>query len=116
MEINSSHLEKLIEKVQLYSKTSLELFKYNTILKSADIFSNLAARLLIFLFFLIFILFVNVGLALWIGKELGESYYGFFAVALAYLFFGIVLYLFRENWIKHPISNYIIVKLQNKTI
>ena len=116
MENNPSHLEKLIEKVELYSKTSLELYKYNAILRSADIFSSLAAKLLIFLLITIFMLFVNIALALWIGKELGESYYGFFVVAAVYFFLGILIYLFRNNLIKHPVSNYIIVKLQKQLI
>ena len=114
MENNPSHLEKLIEKVEFYSMTSLELLRSNAILRSADIFSNLASRLLIFLFVIVFILFLNIGLALWIGKELGETCYGFFAIALVYLFFGIVFYIFRTNLIKHPVTNYIIVKLQKE--
>jgi apolipoprotein N-acyltransferase len=116
MENNPSHLEKLIEKVELYSKTSLDLFKHTAILRSADVFSNVTARLFVFLFVLLFMLFVNIALALWLGKELGESYYGFFAVAAIYFFLGIVFYVFRDALIKHPVSNYIIVKLQKEMI
>lgn len=116
MENNPSQLEKLIEKVESYSKTSLELFKQTAILRSADVFSNLTTRLLIFTFILIVLLFVNIALALWIGEELGKTYLGFFAVAGIYFFLGFVFYLFRNTLIKHPISNYIIVKLQKEMI
>ena len=116
MENNPSNLEKLIEKVELYSQTSLELYKSTAILKSADVFSSMASRLVVFLTLMIFMLFVNIALALWIGKELGEMFYGFFAVAGIYLFLGILFYAFRHNLIKHPIGNYIIVKLQKELI
>jgi len=116
MENNPSQLEKLIERVELYSKTSLDLFKSTAILRSADVVSNLTARLIIFLFILLFMLFVNIALALWIGEELGETYYGFFAVAGIYFIFGIIFYAFRASWIKHPVSNYIIVKLQKEML
>jgi hypothetical protein len=105
-------IEKLIEKVELYSKTSIELFKYNAIFKSADLFSNLAVKLAIIVVVIMFSLLLNIGLALWIGKLLGESYYGFFVIASFYFIIGILIYTFRNNWIKKPVSNFIISKLQ----
>lgn len=114
MENDPTPIEKLIEKAEIYSKTSLELLKYNAIFKSADIFSNVAVKLVIILFVVIFSLFLNIGFALWIGKYLGETFYGFFVVAFVYLFFGILFYFFRNSWIKNPVSTFIIVKLQKK--
>lgn len=112
MENNPTPIEKLIEKAEVYSRTSLELFKYDAILKSADVFSNLAVKLVVIVLIVIFSLFINIGFALWIGDFLGETYYGFFVVAFVYLFFGILFYVFRNNWIKNPVNNFIIVKLQ----
>lgn len=114
MENNPTSVEKLIEKAELYSKTSLQLFKYEAILKSADVFSNLAARLAVIVLIIIFSLFLNIGFALWIGDCLGATYYGFFVVAFLYLFIGILFYVFRNSWIKNPVNNFIIVKLQKK--
>ncbi len=116
MDNNPSHLETLIEKVELYSKTSLELFKHTAILRSADVFSNLTTRIVIILFVVLFMLFVNIALALWIGEEMGKTYYGFFVVAGIYFFLGMVFYVFRNSLVKHPVSNYIIVKLQKEMI
>lgn len=112
MTANSNAIEKLIEKVERYSKTSIELFKCNAILKSADIFSNMAAKLTIIVVVIMFSFLLNIGLALWIGKLLGESYYGFFVIAFIYFFIGILIYTFRNNWIKNPVSKFIITKLQ----
>ena len=108
MENNTSPIEKLIEKVETYAKTSLELGKYNAIYKSADIFSTLAARLAITIMVVVFSFLINIGLALWIGEMLGNSYYGFFVIALFYLVLALVLYAFRKVWIKTPVSNFII--------
>ena len=109
---NSTTIEKLIEKAEIYSKTTLELCKYEAVYKSVDIFSSLAVKLVITLVVVLFLLFVNVGLALYIGQYLGEIYYGFFIVAFGYLSLAIVLYIFRDEWIRTPVSNFIINKMK----
>jgi len=114
MENSPTSIEKLIEKVEIYGKTSLQLLKSETLLKSSDIFSNLAARLAVIVLILIFSVFINIGFALWIGDYLGTTYYGFFVVAFVYLFLGILVYIFRNDLVKNPVSNFIIVKLQKK--
>ena len=110
---NSTTIEMLIEKAEIYSKTTLKLCKYEAIYKSADIFSSLAAKLAIFIVVVIFSLLANVGLALCVGKYLGEIYLGFFVIAFGYLCLAILLYIFREEWIKTPVSNFIINKLKD---
>ncbi|MGH2664207.1 hypothetical protein [Flavobacterium sp.] len=107
---NNSAIEKLIERAEAYAKTSLELYKYNAIDKSADIFSTLAVRLAITVVLIMFSLMINIGLALWIGEILGKAYYGFFVIAVFYLLLALLLYIFRKQWIKNPVSNFIIVK------
>lgn len=113
MENSTTTIEKLIEKAEIYSKTSLELFKYEAVYKSADIFSNLAAKLALSIVVVLFLLLVNIGLALWVGQYLGETYLGFFVIAFGYLFLAILLYVFREKWVKNPVSNFIINKMKN---
>jgi hypothetical protein len=110
---NTKTIEKLIEKAEIYSKTTLELCKYEAVYKSADIFSNLAVKVAMTVVVVMFLLLVNVGLALWIGKELGEIYYGFFVVAFGYLCLGFLLYIFRYEWVRNPVSNFIINKMKS---
>ncbi len=109
-------IEELIEKSEIYTKTTLELCKYEAIYKLADIFSNLAAKLAITIVVVLFLLFINIGLSLCIGYYLGATFLGFFIIAFGYFCIAILLYIFRENWIKLPTSNFIISKLKNKTI
>ena len=115
MENNSTTIEKLIEKAEIYSKTTLELCKYEAVYKSADIFSNLAVKLAIAIVVVLFLLLVNVGLALCVGNYLGETYLGFFVIAFGYFCFAILLYIFRDEWIRNPVSNFIIRKMKNES-
>ena len=116
MENSTTTIEKLIEKSEIYAKTTLELCKYEAVYKSADIFSNLAVKMALTLVVVFFLLLVNVGLALWVGQELGEIYYGFFVVAFVYLFLALLIYIFREDWVKTPVSNFIINKMKNENV
>lgn len=110
-------IESLFEKVEDYSRTSIQLFKLNTIDKSADLVSSLAAKAVIFIFAAMFILSINIGIALWLGEIFGKSYYGFFAVGGIYAFISIPVYIFRRQWIKGPVNNAVITKmLQEETV
>jgi len=108
MENSTTNIEKLFEKAEIYTKTSFELCKFNAIYKSANIFSSLAVKLIIAIVVVLFLLFANIGLALWVGELLGEIYYGFFAIATVYLLFALLIFIFRNSWIKKPVSNFII--------
>ena len=108
MENKTSTLELLLEKIEAYGKTTVELYKCHAASTTADVVSNVVSKLILCITILIFLFMVNIGAALWIGKLLNETYYGFFAVALFYLVLGIVLYLLRNELIKTPVSNRII--------
>lgn len=114
MENSSTTIEKLIEKAEIYSKTTLELCKCEAVYKSADIFSNLAVKLAITIVVVVFLLFTNIGLAFYLGEYLGKVCYGFFLIGIAYLLIGILLFIFKDEWIKNPVSNFIISKMNNK--
>jgi len=114
MENNSTTIERLIEKAEVYSKTTLELCKSEAVYKSADILSNLAVKLALTIVVVVFLLFTNIGLAFYLGEYLGKVCYGFFLIGLGYLLIGILLYIFKDEWIKNPTSNFIISKMNNK--
>ena len=116
MEDSTTTIEKLIEKAEIYSKTTLELCKYESIYKLADIFSSLAIKLAIFIVVVLFLVLVNVGLSLYVGGLLESSYLGFFVIAFGYFCLAILLYIFRDDWIKIPVSNFIIDKMRSKSI
>jgi hypothetical protein len=56
-------------------------------------------------------LFLSLGLALWLGKILGEICYGFFALAGFYCLAAILIYFFLHKWIKKQIGNALIKQM-----
>ena len=106
-----STISKLVERVDNFSKISYELFKLETIGKSADVMSSLISRLVIIIVVALLILIFNIGIALWLGELLGKSYYCFFAIAGVYLIVSFLLHLFQHQWIKRPISDAIIIQM-----
>ncbi|PIF33539.1 hypothetical protein CLU81_4156 [Flavobacterium sp. 9] len=117
MESNATTNENLnlYEKAENYTKTSLELIKLKTVSTSADVLSTLTSKIAVGAVVAFFTLFLNIGISLWIGKELGEYYYGFFIMALFYLIVAIVMLKTQHKLIKTPIGNMIITSILKET-
>ncbi|TDD75481.1 hypothetical protein [Flavobacterium caseinilyticum] len=115
MENKATTIEMLFEKAEDYTRTTVDLVKLTAVDKTADVMSSLLSRLAVSIVFVMFALLVNIGLSLWIGELLGKTYFGFFAVSSVYLLIAIVLNIFKDEWIKMPVSNFIIVKMLKKS-
>ena len=111
MEDIATNIESLFERTKDYTKTSIELLKLNAIDKTADIAASLTFRLAFGLIIAMFSIFFNIAISLYIGKIIGEYYYGFLIVSGFYMVIGILLVIFRKNLIVNPITNLIIKKL-----
>lgn len=111
MEDNDKLLESLLERAAEYGITSFELLKLKALDETTDIVSSLIPISVVIVLFVIFLLFLNLGLALWVGELLGKTFYGFFLVAAFYFLTGIVIHLFLNKWIKNRIGNYFIKHL-----
>ena len=112
MQANTNLLEPLLEKSEAYSKTSFELLKLKSLDKTADVASTLASRSLLTIILSLFVITINIGIALWLGELLGKNYYGFLVVASCYGFAGIVL-LIIHPFIKSRVNNAIIKQMLN---
>ncbi len=113
---HANPIETLIERAENYSKTTIELFKLNAIDKSADVVSSLVSRLAILMTVALSIIIINIGLALWIGKLLGNTFYGFFIIGALYALISFLLHVFRHQWVKNPVSNSIIKQMIKEKI
>ncbi len=111
MEDKASPLETLIERAEDFSKTSIKLFRLKSIDKTSEIVSDSAAWLVIIILFALFFMILNIGIALWIGEMLGKSWYGFFILAGIYAVLAIIVLIFSNKWIRKPLRNSIIEKL-----
>ncbi|GEP52321.1 hypothetical protein FNO01nite_29930 [Flavobacterium noncentrifugens] len=101
-------VEMLVEKIEQYAKTSLELYKLKAIDKGTDVFSSLISRVVIITIIALFFLLVTLGLCFYLGEVLGKVYYGFFAVAGIYAVVGIIMIIFRKRWLDDTLNDYIV--------
>lgn len=117
MESNATTNENLnlYEKAENYTKTSLELIKLKTVSSVADVLSTLTSKIAVGAVVAFFTLFLNIGISLWVGKLLGEYYYGFFIIALFYLIVAIIMLKTQHKIIKTPIGNMIISSILKET-
>ena len=104
-------VEELFHRTGEYLETRVELVRLKAIDKTSDVISSLAASIIIILVFLLFILSLNIGVAIWVGELLGKIYYGFFIVAGFYAIVGLILLLVKDKWIKGSVSKLIIEKV-----
>jgi fatty acid desaturase len=108
MEDTTKLIEDLFQRTTEYGKTSFELVKLKTLDKTSDVVSSLIPHSIVFVLIASFMIFVNLGLAFWLGEILGETYFGFFVVAMFYGIVAIVWHLFMHQWLKKKICNYMI--------
>jgi ABC-type uncharacterized transport system fused permease/ATPase subunit len=111
MEDNKKLLESLVERATDYGKTSFELVKLQAVDKTSEVVSSVIPHTVVLILFSSFMLFLNLGIALWIGEILGKIFYGFFIVAAFYVLTGIIIHLFIHKALKKFIRNYVIQQL-----
>lgn len=113
MDDNDRVLETLLESATDYGKTTLELVRLKTVDKTADIASSFIPLSIVVLMIGSFLLFLNLGLALWLGEVMGKMFYGFFAIAAFYILTGIIIHFLLHKPVKRLIGNYLINHLLN---
>ncbi|MBN1183634.1 MAG: hypothetical protein JXB49_15190 [Bacteroidales bacterium] len=100
--------ELLIKSAAEYGKTSYELVKLKAIDKISDIVSSFIPHSVVLFLIVLFMLFLNIGIAFWLGEIFGSTFYGFFALAAFYGLVIIILHFFMHKWLKRKIYNFII--------
>jgi len=108
MEDKTTPVEVLLARAQAYTKTSIELFKLKATDKLAELTSNLASGFVILVILVLFFVNLNIAIALLLGDLLGKAWLGFILISGLYACIGCIIFLFRNKWIKRPVSNSII--------
>ena len=101
-------IEALSEEALHLAESKLYLWKLKAVNKTAKFASTGVWSICLILLGVLFMLMVNIGLALWIGEIMGKLYYGFFMVSLFYVMLAAILYIFRRQLIRKPIINFVI--------
>jgi len=114
MEEKTNLLGSLLDVATDYGETSIELVKLKAVDKTVDIVSSLIPLSIILVFFLSFLLFVNLGIAFWLGEIFGKPFYGFMIVAAFYIVTAILIRIFLYKWIKRLVGDYMVKRLLKK--
>lgn len=107
----TENVEAILKDAGRYVEVKTELIKLKASDKAADAGSAIGASVIVLAVLSAGLLLMSVGAAFWLGKLLGEVYYGFFIVGGVYLLATLILYVFREDIIRTPLYNSIINKL-----
>ncbi len=111
MNEDSTLIDSLFKRVTEFSVTYIELLKLKAISRVTAIASTVFPDIIVSALILIFLVFVNLGLAFWLGEVLGRMYFGFLVVAAFYLLLGLIFHIFMRGWLKKVAANYFIKRI-----
>lgn len=101
-------IEELVEKLEEYGKTYIEVARLKAIRTTSIVASQLAAKSIILLVMSMFIFSLSIGISLWVGSLMGAYYLGFFVVAGCYLIISLILIFAAPNLLQKGIRSFII--------
>jgi hypothetical protein len=113
METPTQHIESLFANAGDYLESKTELWKLKMVDKTSEAVSSIAEKVALFFIAIMFIILLNIALALLIGYWLGNSFWGFFIMAALYGIAGFLIHKFKDKWIKTPVTNTLIHKFLN---
>ena len=111
MQSTIRHIEDFVTRAGDLAETKVELWKLRAAQKISETVSSIISMIAIALLIAVSTTIASFGLAFWIGSAMGHLSYGFFIVGGFYAFAGLLLYLFRKQWIKNPVRNLVIDKI-----
>jgi hypothetical protein len=108
MDEKESILSSLLDSVEEYAKTNIELIKLKGLDKLSDIAATVISRVAAIIACMTFLFMASIGVAFWLGDVLGRIWYGFFVVAAFYGLLGIIAYFLMHKGLKRLFANMII--------
>ena len=111
MQNQTNAIEDLFSKTTDYLEARVELLELKAIGKTSVITSSFVSGLVIGIVISLVLIFLHLGIAIWLGTILGKLYYGFFIVAGFYTLVAILVYLLRKQLLQTPVKNAVIKNL-----
>ncbi len=111
MQQQTNAIEDLFSKTTDYLETRVEMLELKAIGKTSVITASFVSGLVIGILLSLVLVFLHLAIAIWLGKILGEVYYGFLAVAGFYAVVAIIIFLSRKTLLQIPVKNAIIKNL-----
>jgi hypothetical protein len=110
-EAGNKGLEELINKLKEHLNTRMELGKLTLIEKGVLLFANLITDGLVIVFLILAFLFTSLAFGFYFSELLGNTFSGFFVVALFYFIVALIIYLIKDKYLEKPIINGMIKKI-----
>ncbi len=105
--------EPLMQRTEEYIKTTVELYQMKAIDKASEIASNLASKLIVLIFLMAFMLFLNFGIAYLLGTWWDSIALGFLVLAAFYAICALLIMFVFGRTIKVRLRNAIISQFLN---
>ena len=110
-ETGHKNFEELLQKIKDYLHTRMELGKLTVIEKGLYLIANLLSNGLVILFFSLSFLLANLALGFYLSELLGNTYSGFFMMALFYFVITLIIFFTKERILEKRIINGMIKKI-----
>ncbi len=105
---NNPTVKDLAEQARVYINTSVQLAKLKAVNKVSSAASSLVTMIVLPLLILVVIILFSVGFSFWLGRILGAYHYGFFIIGTFVILLILLIYKFRDKWLKLPVANSLI--------
>lgn len=103
--------EPILEKAEKYSQTTLHILKLKATSKIAEVASLFILSVFIYVPLSIGFLMLSIAMALYLGEWSGSAANGFLITAGIYMLPALIIYLFRNKFLKRKLQNAIIQEL-----
>jgi len=113
MQEENNQFEKLTDNLKEYANTRYEIVTLQVTQKAANIGAQTIAILLIGMVVSLFLLFVNIAVALYLSYLLNSKYIGFFIVGGFYFVLTLIFIIGRKGLIINPLRNLIVKQILN---
>ena len=104
-------IEALFEKAEAYIQTSISLYKLKAIDKLVQVVALWITHLLLLFIFCFFLVLFSIGVAIWIGNQMGTSHYGYMIVAGAYLLLFALVWFLGKGMMKKIVGKRVLPEL-----
>jgi len=107
----NSKVDRLIGNVIEYAEARFDIIAIDTQDKVTEIMASAAAIAVVGVFFILTLLLISIGAAMYISSYFESPFIGFLYVAAFYLLLGTLLYIKRRSWVKLPVINSLLKKI-----